>query len=90
MMSVPFLYVNLTALACYALLSITFLASKKTPEILSFICLLLDFTLWTGASVLMRLQVYPRGEFLVLRLHLSTFCFTIILLFICQHVCALQ
>lgn len=63
MMSVPFLYVNLTALACYALLSITFLASKKTPEILSFICLLLDFTLWTGASVLMRLQVYPGVNF---------------------------
>ncbi len=40
-----------------------FLAAKKTAEIRSFIMVLLGFTLWTGGSILMRLQVFPGVSF---------------------------
>ncbi|NCC69209.1 MAG: hypothetical protein EOM14_13645, partial [Clostridia bacterium] len=63
MSNVPYLYVNLTALCCFVLIFITFLAAKKTPEIRSFIFLMLDFILWTGGSILMRLQLFPGIEF---------------------------
>lgn len=63
MSNVPFLYVNLTALCCFVLIFFTFLAAKKTPEIRSFIFLMLDFILWTGGSIFMRLQLFPGVEF---------------------------
>lgn len=37
----------------------TFLAAKKTPEIWAFIVVMFGFILWTGGSILMRLQVFP-------------------------------
>ena len=63
MSSIPYLYVNLTALCAFTLLFITFLAAKKTPEIRSFIIVMLGFILWTGGSIMMRLQVFPGLEF---------------------------
>lgn len=73
MMSVPFLYVNLTALACYALLSITFFSFQKNTRN-SFVYLsvagLYSVDRSFGAHAVAGV---PRGEFLVLRLHLSTF-----------------
>ncbi len=61
--SVPFLYINVIAMCCYALMITAFLAAKKTAEIRSFIMVLLGFTLWTGGSILMRLQVFPGVSF---------------------------
>ncbi len=59
MNNVPFLWVNILALCCYTVLFTVFLAAKKTPEIHSMIMVLGGFFLWTSASVMMRLQVYP-------------------------------
>lgn len=63
MNGIPFLYVNVTALCCFALLFVTFLAAKKTPEIRAFLLFLGDGTVWLGSAVLMRLQVWPGMHF---------------------------
>lgn len=63
MSTVPFLYINVTALCCFALMFITFLATKKTPEIWAFLAVLLDCILWTGGSVFMRIQMWPGLRF---------------------------
>ncbi len=63
MSSIPFLYVNITVLCCFLLMFFTFLATKKTPEIWAFLAVLLDAILWSGGSVLMRLQMWPGLEF---------------------------
>lgn len=64
MSGIPFLYVNIFALCCGAFILVTFLAAaKKTPEIKSFIVVMIAFVLWTGGSVLMRLRVFPGIEF---------------------------
>ena len=57
--NIPFLYVNIIALSCFTLMFVTFLATKKTPEIWAFLAVLLDCILWAGGSVLMRLQMWP-------------------------------
>jgi diguanylate cyclase (GGDEF)-like protein len=63
MNGVPYLYVNISALCCYFLLLTAFIAVKKTPTIHHFIVVLLGFTIWTGASVLMRLEIAPGVPF---------------------------
>lgn len=60
MSDIPFLYINVAVLSCFAL---TILAVKKTPEIWAFLAVLLDAILWAGGSVLMRLQVWPGLSF---------------------------
>ena len=59
MTNIPFLYINVTALCCFSLMFVTFLATKKTPEILAFMAVLLDCILWSGGSSLMRIQMWP-------------------------------
>ena len=61
--NVPFLYVNIIALSCFCLMFVTFLATKKTPEIWAFLAVLMDCILWAGGSVLMRLQIWPGLNF---------------------------
>ena len=63
--NIPFLYVNIIALSCFTLMFVTFLATKKTPEIWAFLAVLLDCILWTGGSILMRL--YKGQRLLVVR-----------------------
>lgn len=63
MNSVSFLYVNLIALCCYALMLTAFLAAKKTAENRAFLVVLTAFICWTGGSILMRLQLYPGVDF---------------------------
>lgn len=63
MSSVPYLYVNLTAMVCYTVMFVAFIAAKKNTEIRSFIVVLVGFMLWTGGSILMRLQAWPGVEF---------------------------
>lgn len=60
---IPYLYINITAFSCFALMFVTFLATKKTPEIWAFLAVLLDCILWAGGSILMRLQMWPGLEF---------------------------
>ena len=61
--NIPFIFVNITALSCFVLMFVTFLASKKTPEIWAFLAVLLDCILWSGGSILMRLQMWPSMNF---------------------------
>lgn len=61
--SVPFIYINLIAICCYLIMILAFLAAQKTPEIKAFIIVLFAFVLWTGGSLLMRLQVFPGVDF---------------------------
>ena len=56
---IPYISVNITALCCFSLMLVTFLAAKKTPEIKSFLLVLADCILWSGASILMRFQMWP-------------------------------
>ena len=55
--NIPYLLINITALCCYALMFVTMLATKKTPEIWAFLAVLLDCILWSGGSILMRMQI---------------------------------
>ena len=61
--SIPFLNVNLIGLCSFAVMLITFLAAKKTPEIKAFIVVLIAFILWFAGAILMRLQIYPGVPF---------------------------
>lgn len=61
--NIPYLFINITAFSCFALMFVTFLATKKTPEIWAFLAVLLDCILWAGGSILMRLQMWPGLEF---------------------------
>ena len=51
MTHIPFLFINVTALSCFVLMFVTFLATKKTAEIWSFLAVLLDAILWVGGSI---------------------------------------
>lgn len=85
MNSIPFLYVNLSALCCYVLLIITFLSAKKTPEIRRFIAVMAASILWTGGTILMRLQVFPGLDFWYYVSILSLFAIPfLIYLFVCS------
>lgn len=63
MINISFLFINVTALCCFTLMFVTFLATKKTPEIWAFLAVLLDTILWSGGSILMRMQMWPGLEF---------------------------
>lgn len=59
MTTVPYIYVQITALFCYTLFMVALLAAKKDAVINTFLLWIFDFFLWTGGSVLMRLGVGP-------------------------------
>lgn len=61
--NIPFLFINITVLCCFLLMFVTFLATKKTREIWAFLAVLLDCILWSGGSVLMRLEMWPGLNF---------------------------
>ena len=63
MSNIPFLYINISVLGCFALMLVTILAVKKTPEIWAFLAVLVDVILWAGGSVLMRIQMWPGMRF---------------------------
>ena len=60
---IPYISVPIAAVCCYSFLTIALLGAKKNRTIHAFIGLLLCFILWTGGSMLMRLQVYPGYKF---------------------------
>ncbi|MBK5262591.1 MAG: diguanylate cyclase, partial [Peptostreptococcaceae bacterium] len=61
--AIPFIWVQILAVTCYSLLIIALLAAEKNKVIRSFIYLLFCLVLWTGGSMLMRLQVFPSYAF---------------------------
>ncbi len=61
--NIPFISVNITALSCFVLMFVALMAAKKTPEIWAFLAVLLDCILWSGGSILMRLQIWPGINF---------------------------
>lgn len=82
MNGVPYLYVNLIALCCYVFIFVTFLAAaKKTPEIKSFIVVMVGFIFWTGGSILMRLRVFPGLDFWFYVSILSLFALALLIYF---------
>lgn len=53
-------WISVTALACYLLLFLTFLAAKRTKKVInSFMFLLVIMVLWVGGSFAMRSQAWP-------------------------------
>ena len=58
-MTIPYVYVPITALFCYLFLLLAFAAAKKNRAIYSFMGLLVCYALWTGGSMLMRILFYP-------------------------------
>lgn len=79
MNEVPYLYVNLTALCCYIFILVAFLAAKKSPEIKSFIIVMVGFIFWTGGSILMRLRVFPGIHFWFLVSIMSLFALALLI-----------
>lgn len=63
MHSVPYIQIPAIAMLCYLVLVLAMLSSKKSKIINAFTLYLLVFILWTGGSVLMRMQFYPGYEF---------------------------
>lgn len=54
-----FVFVSITALYFYTFLMLAFLTAKKSRLIADFISVLTTMILWTGGSLLMRLQIWP-------------------------------
>lgn len=54
-----FSIVSSCALVCYILLFSIFFASKKNKIIKAFLCVIAFLIVWTGGSLLMRLQAFP-------------------------------
>lgn len=85
MNNVPFLYVNLIAMCGYAIIFISFVAARKTPIIKTFIALLASFTVWTGGSIMMRLQISPGLDFWYYVSILALFCIAdLTYIFVCS------
>ncbi len=63
MAGVPFLYINIIAFCFYLLFLSAFLAAKKTREVIGFVRILGMFSIWSGASILMRLKIWPGLDF---------------------------
>lgn len=58
-----FTFVSVIALFCYFFLFMTLMASQKNRIIKSFLLVLGAMILWTGGSLLMRLQLWPSIKF---------------------------
>ena len=58
-----YVYISLAALYCYLFFMAVFLPAKKNRLIFNFMAVLLTMILWTGGSLLMRLQVLPSYRF---------------------------
>jgi len=58
-----FASVSIVALFCYTFLSLTLLAAEKSRIINAYLLILGSMVLWTGGSLLMRLQFFPSVTF---------------------------
>ncbi len=62
-MNVSYIYVNIAAFLCFALMFVAFFAAERSREIRAWLFLLGDLALWTGGTVFMRLNVFPSYQF---------------------------
>ncbi len=81
MTAIPHLYINVLAFTCFTVILVTFLATKKTPEIWAFLAVLLDCILWSGGSILMRLQMWPGLRFWYTVSLVALFCMELLFYF---------
>jgi len=56
---IPYIFINIVAFGSFLLMFIMMVAARKTAEIRAFMAILIDCMLWSGASILMRLQIWP-------------------------------
>ncbi len=62
-MNVSYIYINIAAFLCFALMFVAFFAAERSCEMRAWLVLLGDLVLWTGGTVFMRLNVFPSYEF---------------------------
>ena len=62
-MNVSYIYINIAAFLCFALMFVAFCAAERSREMRAWLILLGDLVLWTGGTVFMRLNVFPSYEF---------------------------
>ena len=62
-MNVSYIYINIAAFLCFALMFVAFCAAERSREMRAWLVLLGDLVLWTGGTVFMRLHVFPSYEF---------------------------
>ncbi len=60
--AIPFIWVPILAVTCYGILIIALLSAEKNKLVRAYIYILFCFLMWTGGSMLMRLQVFPGYE----------------------------
>ena len=58
-MNYSFVFISIMALYFYTFVMLAFLTAKKNRLIRDFIFVLVTMVLWTGGSLLMRLQAWP-------------------------------
>ena len=56
-MNVSYIYINIAAFLCFALMFVAFCAAERSREMRAWLVLLGDLVLWTGGTVFMRLHV---------------------------------
>lgn len=58
-----YVFISLAALYCYLFFLVIFLPAKKNKLIVHFMLVLITMILWTGGSLLMRIQMLPSYRF---------------------------
>lgn len=58
-MNTAYIYVNIVAVLCFALLFVAFFAAERTREMNAWVLILFDLTLWSVCSLFMSLDIYP-------------------------------
>lgn len=61
-MNTAYIYVNIVAFLCYAMMFIAFFAAERSREMKAWILLLFDLTIWSAGSLFMRLDIYPNYQ----------------------------
>lgn len=62
-MNVSYIYINIAAFLCFALMFVAFCAAERSREMRAWLVLLADMVIWSGGTVFMRLNVFPSYEF---------------------------
>jgi len=60
---IPYIFINIVAFGSFLLMFIMMAAARKTAEIRAFMGLMVDCMVWSGSSILMRLQMWPGLSF---------------------------
>ena len=61
-MNTSYIYINIVASLCFAMMFIAFSAAERSREIRAWIFLLLDMMVWSAGSLFMRLDLYPNYQ----------------------------